>query len=154
MKLVIEHGLARDFWEELVFNLHTTFSSITSASVHSISLSIDIYPLRDGDHRSSGSTTFPSPYSDERFGEIAVQPLHEIVSLETFSALSSVELVVTWVSDLPMESEDSGVLSAEEMAQRIALILQPLDRRGILSVLCKNQRFKSWYHYRCLSNCV
>ena len=146
MKLVIEGGITDDFWAELASDLHTTFSNITSPTIRSLNLNIDVYPPGNIRYRSPSSEMHASPYSDDRFWEIDTQQVHETISRATFSALSSVELVITWNTDLPMVSET--ILGADEMAHRIGSILQPLDRRGILSVLCRSPRFKDWCFLR------
>ena len=140
LRLEIEGSLTRQFWQELGAALHTTFSSIESPVLQSLHIAFDVYPPRDLEYLRSKNPS--SPYTDDGFWDIDKQSLHKQISQKELTRLSSVEVAIKWHAELPHRS--GMVLSAEEMAQRICLLLQPLDGRGLLSVLCKSPANKAW----------
>lgn len=112
-----------------------------------MNLAVVVYPPREPEYlRSSISNPLPSPYLDDEFLNIDTGALHDVINTQDFAKLSRVEIIVRWHTDLPLKSDT--LLSAEEMAHRIASMLRPLERRGILSVLCKSPPKKEWNYFK------
>ena len=147
LKLEMEASIAALFWNELFAILHTTLSSISSTEIQSLSLAVDVSSQARGEHEYIRFlNSLPSPDSDAEFLNIDTGPLHDIIGKHGFPKLSRIEIMVRWHTDLPLKSDT--VLSAEDMAHRIASMLRPLERRGILSILCNSPPKKEWNYFK------
>ncbi|EPT02289.1 hypothetical protein FOMPIDRAFT_87384 [Fomitopsis schrenkii] len=114
-----------DSWQGLVTGLCKIFSHFSSPVIRSIQVEMQLKEPDDA--------LFALAHPDSEFWTIDLGLIHDLMKRPMFDSLQDVTI------DIPRYSTDvrlarDAVLTAEETNRRLCLILEPWDKRGILTV--------------------
>ena len=84
----------------------------------------------------------PAPLPDDDiFREITLAPIHDTIALPLFDSLQSATIATNPLNDEKVYCKMADIiLTEEEIAHQISMILQPWDERGILTVTGRHGR--------------
>ncbi|EPS98659.1 hypothetical protein FOMPIDRAFT_91683 [Fomitopsis schrenkii] len=124
MSLCVEPN-QMDSWQGLVTGLHELVSRLCSPEIRS--LSVKIFIRAPGDH----SRILAHP--DSEFWTINLISLHDLMKRPLFDSLQDASIHIHPTA-APGRLTCDAVFMAEDMKRRLCLILEPWDKRGILTV--------------------
>ncbi|EPS94310.1 hypothetical protein FOMPIDRAFT_1055182 [Fomitopsis schrenkii] len=113
-----------DSWRGLVTALHGILSHFSSPVIRTLQLDISMRAPND----SPSTSTHP----DSEFWTLDLGSIHDLIKRPLFNSLRSANICMRGFSSDPRLTCDA-VLTAEEMERRVRLILEPWDKRGILT---------------------
>ncbi|EPS94307.1 hypothetical protein FOMPIDRAFT_1055179 [Fomitopsis schrenkii] len=115
-----------DSWQGLVTALHKILSHLSSPVIRTLQLRIRLEPP---EHSPSTST-----HPDSEFWTLDLGSIHDVIKRPLFNSLRDASIKI-WSEALSLTRLTcDAVLTAEEKARRVCLILEPWDKRGILAV--------------------
>ena len=116
-------------WQDLVTTLHNIVLHISSHRLQQLRLTFDF--------RSSNNIPHELPPKDSVLGDIALEPIHNTIKSSYFNSLLDATVRVDTFS--LNSSDDKHItrdiaLTDDELANQLRLLLQPWDKRGILTI--------------------
>ena len=117
-----------DSWQGIVTALHEAFAHLSSAAIRTLDVMLWL-------GYSKGSP-IASSHSDQEFWDIDMESIHSTLSQTLFDSLQKVSLTLRRMSRYASRLTSDAVVTAAGMDRRVRSILQPWDKREILSIEC------------------